>query len=167
MASIKYGCITPNIKGREYPVAASQYFVHDGVNAVYLDGSGHVTLALTATATLKGVAIVPKGRGAGSSDSYWKSSATAGADKLFVITDLEAEYLLPAGGTAIGDTTVTAAMAGNACDLVAVNDGTATFVDVDTSSTDVFLIQAPGINYGGAATDVVVKINPAKTQADT
>lgn len=161
MASIKYGCITPNVVGREYPVAASQYFRHDGVNAVYLDGSGHVTLALTATATLKGVAVVPKGRGAGSSDSYWLSNATAAVDKVFVITDLGAEYLLPA------DDTVTAAMAGNACDLISVNDGTATTVDVGTSSTDVFLIQAQGINYGGAATDVVVKINPAKVQADT
>lgn len=161
MASIKYGCITPNVVGREYPVAASQYFRHDGVNAVYLDGSGHVTLALTATATLKGVAVVPKGRGAGSSDSYWLSNATAAVDKVFVITDLGAEYLLPA------DDTVTAAMAGDACDLISVNDGTATTVDVGTSSTDVFLIQAQGINYGGAATDVVVKINPAKVQADT
>lgn len=161
MASIKYGCITPNVVGREYPVAASQYFRHDGVNAVYLDGSGHVTLALTATATLKGIAVVPKGRGAGSSDSYWLSNATAAVDKVFVITDLGAEYLLPA------DDTVTAAMAGNACDLISVNDGTATTVDVGTSSTDVFLIQAQGINYGGAATDVVVKINPAKVQADT
>lgn len=167
MASIKYGCITPNVSGREYPVAASQFFYHDGVNAVYLDGSGHVTLALTATTTLKGIAIVPKGRGAGSSDSYWKSNATAAVDKIFVITDPNAEYLLPAGGTAAGDTTVTAAMAGNACDLTAVNDGTVTWVDVDTSTTDVFLIQAQGINYGGATTDVVVKINPAKVQADT
>lgn len=161
MASIKYGCITPNVVGREYPVAASQYFYHDGVNAVYLDSSGHVTLALTATATLKGIAVVPKGRGAGSSDSYWLSNATAGVDKIFVITDPNAEYLLPA------DATVTAAMAGNACDLISVNDGTATQVDVGTSLTDVFLIQAQGINYGGAATDVVVKINPAKVQADT
>jgi len=161
MASIKYGCITPNVTGREYPVAAAQYFRHDGVNAVYLDGSGHVTLGLSATATLKGIAIVPKGRGAGTSDNYWKSSATAAADSVFVITDLEAEYLLPA------DDTATAAMAGNACDLISVNDGTATTVDVGTSTTDVFLIQAAGTKYGGTTTDVVVKINPAKVQADT
>jgi len=167
MASIKYGCITPNVVGREYPVAASQFFRHDGVNAVYLDGSGHVLLAVSATATLKGVAIVPKGRGAGSSDNYWKSNATAAVDSVFVITDPDAEYLLPAGYTTIADTTITAALAGNACDLIAVNDGTATFVDADTSTTDVFLIQAAGSKYGGATTDIVVKINPAKVQADT
>lgn len=166
MASIKYGCITPNVVGREYPVAASQFFRHDGVNAVYLDGSGNVLLAVSATATLKGVAIVPKGRGAGSSDNYWKSNATAAVDSVFVITDLDAEYLLPAGYTTIADTTITAALAGNAVDLIAVNDGTVTFVDADTGTTDVFIVQAAGSKYGGAATDIVVKLNPAKIQAD-
>lgn len=161
MASPLYGCISPSPRVREYPVAASQYFRHNGVNAVYLDGSGHVTLALTATATLKGFAIVPQGRGAGTSDNYWLSSSSAGQDKIMVIVDTDAEILAPA------DDTVTQAMAGNACDLIAVNDGTATTVDVGTSSTDVFLIQALGSKYGGAATDVVVKMNPAKVQADT
>jgi hypothetical protein len=164
MAHLKYGCLHPAPKTKEYPVAASQYFRHDGVNAVYLDGSGHVTLALTATATLLGIAIVPKGRGAGSSDNYWLSSATAGKDKIPVIAvDGGYEFLAKA------DDTVTAAMKGNACDLIAVNDGTATTVDVGTSSTDVFLIQDLGTNVkaDASATDVVVKINPAKVQADT
>lgn len=161
MAHLIYGCKTPNAIGQEYPVAASQYFRHDGVNAVYLDSSGHVTLALTATATLKGIVVAPKGRGAGASDSYWLSSATAGKDKLFVITDPTAKFLAPA------DDTVTAAMAGNACDLIAVNDGTATQVDVGTSSTDVFIIDGVGTLAGGAATDVLFHINPAKLQADT
>lgn len=162
MAHPKYGCITPNVQVVEYPVAASQYFRHDGVNAVYLDASGNVTLALTATATLLGIAIVPKGRGAGSDDDYWLSSSSAGVDKIPVIlaSNSNARYLLPA------DATVTAAMRGNACDLIAVNDGTATYVDVGTSVTDVFIIQDLGSKYGGDATDVVVKINPAKIQAD-
>jgi len=161
MAHLKYGCKTPNAAGKEYPVAASQYFRHDGVNAVYLDSSGHVTLALTNTATLKGIAIVPKGRGAGASDDYWLSSSTAGKDKVFVITDPNAKFLAPA------DDTVTAAMAGNACDLVSVNDGTATQVDVGTSSTDVFIIDGVGTDAGGSATDVLFHINPSKYQADT
>ena len=164
MASVKYGCLHPAPVTVEYPVAASQYFYHNGVNAVYLDGSGHVTLALTATATLIGVAVVPTGRGAGSSDNYWLSSATAGKDKIAVIPIGEGyDFLFPA------DDTVTAAMRGNACDLIAVNDGTATQVDVGTSSTDVFIIQDLGTNKSvkAAATDVVVKLNPAKVQADT
>ena len=164
MASMKYGPLETGYKTIELPVAASQYFYHNGVNAVYLDGSGHVTLALTATATLFGIALPPAGRGAGTSDNYWLSSSTAGKDKIAVIPVSEnAQFLCPA------DDTVTAAMRGNACDLIAVNNGTATTVDVGTSSTDVFLIEGLGTDYkaDAAATDVVVRINPAKVQADT
>ena len=82
MASIKYGPLDPAPKTKMYPVAASQYFYHEGESFVYLDSSGNVTKALTATGTIFGWAIVPKGRGAGSSDDYWKSSATAAADRV-------------------------------------------------------------------------------------
>lgn len=170
MSHIIYGGVDGNVNRRaeERSVAASQYFRHDGVNLVYLDDSGHVTLALTATATIYGRAIVPGGRGAGASDAYWLSSATAGADKVTVIPISASErFLVRAGGTAVGDTTVTAAMVGNACDIVAVNDGTATWADVDTSSTDVLLIKGVGTDYGGSSTDVLVAINPSKIQADT
>jgi hypothetical protein len=159
MAHPLYGAVNC-VETKEYPVAASQFFRHAGVNLVYLDGSGHVTLALTATATLLGMAIVPKGMGAGASADYWKSSATAGADKIAVVVDPEAKYLLPA------DNTVTEAMKGNACDIIAVNDGTATYVDVDNGTYDILIIVDQGLKYGGAATDVVVKINPIKFQAD-
>lgn len=164
MASLKHRCIEPGgVKTVELPVAASQYFRHNGVNAVYLDSNGRVTLALTATATLYGIAVVPAGRGAGSSDDYWLSSSTAGADKIAVIPATEnARFCLPS------DDTVTAAMRGNSCDLIAVNDGTATQVDVGTSSTKVFIIDdlATNVVAGAAATDVIVRINPAKIQAD-
>lgn len=163
MASLKYGCLDPSPKTKEYPVAASQYFYHNGINVVYLDGSGNVTLALTATASVLGVAIVPKGRGAGTSDNYWLSSSTAGKDKIAVIDALDGyEFLLPA------DDTVTAAMRGNNCDLIAVNDGTATTVDVGTASTNIFIIVDLGTNVkaNAAATDVVVKFDPARRQSD-
>ena len=164
MASLKYGCLSPAPKTKEYPVAATQYFYHNGINVVFLDGSGNATLALTATGTVLGIAIVPKGRGAGTSDNYWLSSASAAADKIPVIDALDGyEFLLPA------DDTVTAAMNGNACDLIAVNNGTATTVDVGTSSTDIFHIIDLGTNVksDAVATDVVVKFNKAKRQADT
>lgn len=164
MAHTKYGPLKAGVKTIELPVAASQYFRHDGVNAVYIDSSGHVTLALTATTTLFGIAIVPKGRGAGTSDNYWLSSSTAAQDKIPVVPISEnAQFLCKA------DDTVTIAMVGNACDLIAVNDGTATTVDVGTSSKDVFLIEGRGVDYkaDAAATDVVIRINPAKVQADT
>lgn len=164
MSSLLYGGVTAgaNRFAEEHPVAASQFFRHDGVNLVFLDSSGHVTLALTATATIYGRAIVPGGTGADTDNSYWKSSATAGADKMTIIPVAASERIL-----AKADDTVTEAMIGNAADIIAVNDGTETLVDVGTTSTDVLLIVGKGIDYNGSATDVVVKINPAKTQADT
>ena len=164
MASLKYGCLHPAPKTKEYPVAASQHFYHNGINVVFLDGSGNLELAVTATATVLGFAIVPKGRGTSPSDDYWESSTTAAEDKIQVIDALDGyEFLLPA------DDTVTAAMRGNACDLIAVNDGTATTVDVGTSTTDIFHIVDLGTNVksDAVATDVVVKFNKAKRQADT
>lgn len=166
MAHIKYGVLD----GHKYrsvtlPVAASQFFRHDGINLVYLDSNGRVTLALTATATLFGIAQVPTGMGAGTSADYWKSSATAGADSIAVYPfalNPNLAMLLPS------DATVTAAMRGNSCDIIAVNDGTATQVDVGTSSTKVLIILGLGTDYkqNAAITDVVVTVNPAKIQAD-
>ena len=163
MASLVYGCLDPCPKTKEYPVAASQYFYHEGFNACYLDSSGNVTGALTATATLLGYAIVPKGMGAGTSADYWLSSATAAADRIAVIDALDGyEFLAP------GIITVTAAMTGGSWDLVAVNDGTATYVDFDTSSTAVVICTDLGVNRKADApiTSGVVKFNPAKRQAD-
>lgn len=163
MASLKYGCLSPAPSTRILPVAASQYFYHNGVNAVYLDSSGNVTLALTATTTLFGVAVVPTGMGAGTDPLVWKSSATAGQDKIpvILISD-DDEYMFPS------DATIAASDRGNSCDLIAVNDGTATTVDPDASSTKVFIIQDLATNRvaNAAATDVIVKLNIAKQQAD-
>ncbi len=162
MASVKYGCITPSVETKEYAVAASQYFYHDGSSFVYLDGSGNVTLGLSATTTLIGYAIVPKGKGAGTSNSYWLSSATTGADKIAVITDPKARYLVPSTAT------VTAGMKGDTADLGGVNDGTQQYIRAGTQTLDVLIIEDVGTSItGGAATDGVVKINPTKFQADT
>ena len=162
MASRLYGVLRAGHSSQMLPVAASQYFYHNGVPLVYLDGSGHVTLALTADTTVYGIAVVPGGMGAGASNDYWLSSATAGKDEIPVIPVSEnALFLLPA------DATPTIAQMGDACDHIAVNDGTATTVDVGTSSTDLFLIKDIGSAHGGPAASVVVQINPAKVQADT
>ena len=161
--SLKYGCITPNPKGRQYPVAASQYFAHEGEGFVHLDSSGHVTKSLTATATIFGYVEAPAGVGAGAAGStYWKSSATAGADHVFVITDKNAEFLVPA------PIATTGAMLGGAWDIICVNDGVAGTADLDTSSTKVLIATELGTNvaHDAAASDVVVMINEAKRQAD-
>ena len=156
MASPKYGCLDPKARSKVYPVEASQYFYHNGVNAVILSADGLIQLAITADQKLFGFAVVPGGMGAGTNPLYWLSSATAGKDKIPVILAVDKySFLLPA------DDTVTASMKGNACDMIAVNDGTATTVDVGTGSQDVFTIQDLGVNVCGwaSATDVVVKIN--------
>ena len=167
MAHIRYGCLNPNAKTVEYPVAASQYFRHDGPNFVYLDSSGHLTLVVTATTTIFGYAIVPKGGGAGTSpNDYWLSSAIAGADRIpVIVTDENEDYIC------LADALATAAQAGDECDLLTDNDGTACYVDIGTSSTDVLIIQglasADPYKIAGAATnDVVVKINPEFRQHD-
>lgn len=160
----KLGCINGVHRSKEYPVAASQKFNRTGGAFVYLDGSGHVTLALSATATLFGYAVVPQGIGSGlgTDSAVWQSSATAGADRIPVITDLNAEFLVPTAGA------VTAAMAGNAVDIVGVNDGTQQTCNEAAGSTDVLIIQGRGMDLAGATTTsfAVVKRNPAKNQAD-
>jgi len=165
MASLKYGCLHPAPKTKEYPVAASQYFQHDGLTAVYLDSSGNLTGALTATGTLLGMAIIPKGRGntTNTSDEYWLSSATAAADRLPVVLASDGyEFLVP------GIITVTAAMKGGSWDMIGVNSASAHYVDFDTSSSAVFICVDLGTNVkvDAAATDGVVIFNPAKIQAD-
>lgn len=158
----KYGCITGVPRSKMYPVAASQYINRSTGAFVFLDASGHVEVAITATQKLFGYVGCPAGSGAGTSADYWKSSATAGADKIPVIRiNSDNEFLMPA------DDTVTVSMAGNAADLVSVNDGTAQQIDVGTTTNDVFLIQDVGTKAGGTTTDVIVKINPAEIQIDT
>jgi len=163
MASIKYGCLEPNPKTKMFPVAASQYFYHEGCNAVILDDDGNIRQLLTLDETIFGVAVVPKGMGAGTSNDYWLSSATAAADIIPVIMAIEKyNFLFPS------DSTITASMIGNACDIVAVNDGTSTYVAAETGTEDVFTIQDLGTNVHAAAsaTDVIVKLNLNNLQAD-
>ena len=164
MASVKYGCLDPDPKTKMYPVAASQYFYHEGCNAVIVDDDGNIRQLLTLDETIFGVAIVPAGRGAGASDSYWLSSATAGADKIPVVMAISGyTFLFPS------DATITESMKGNACDIVAVNDGTATYVAPGTGTEDVFTIEDLGINVSAkaSATDIVVKLNLNNLQSDT
>jgi hypothetical protein len=166
MAHMNYGCMHPSPKTTEYPVAASQYFAHNGPNLVYLDGSGNVTKALTsATTTIFGIAVIPTGRGnpTNTSDVYWMSSATAAEDRVPVIkVDSNYNFLLLSNGTP------TASQAGDACDVLAVNDANPDYVAVATSTTDVMIIQGRGVDFDNRATtaDVVVKLNRTKRQSD-
>ena len=161
---IRYGHVGGGKWGRRHPVAATQYFHPRGSHFVYFDSNGRVTLALTSTATLGGWACVPTTFEPGSTadaNGYWTSSATAGADKIFVIQDITAIYHCPT--TAAGGLSVQARI-GELSDIVGVNDGTAQYVTPGTNTTDVL------INMGlipGETNEILVRINEAKNQKDT
>jgi len=160
MASRKYGPLNGMNRFREMPVAASQYFCHEGVNFFDIDSSGHVTLLETADGSIAGWADCPGGRGntTNTSDLYWLSSATAGASKVqCVLLEEGASFLLRA------DATPTQAQVGDCCDITAANSATASYVNIGTSSTDVLIIEDLGSNHGGPAASVVVRMNPEES----
>ena len=167
MASPKYGCLDPNPRTVEFPVAASQYFQHNGITLVNVDSSGNIEGCLTDTSVtlVLGMAVVPKGRGnsTNTSDLYWLSSATAGADKIPVIlAESGYEFLMPAS------TTAATSHIGNAYDIVGVNTASTHYVDLAAGDEDVVIVTRLGTDVArGSATDVVVKMNPLMIQADT
>jgi len=103
MAEIRYDQREGTGKGREYPIAASQYFSRRGGKFVYLNINGHANMCASYS-TVSGYATcattnaifgwlnTPK-----DADGYnaWKSSSTAGADKGFVIYDLDGVFEMP------------------------------------------------------------------------
>ncbi len=163
MAHMNYGCMHPNPKTTEYPVAANQYFPHVGPSLVDVNGTGFLTLAETADSAIFGVAIVPTGRGnpTNTSDLYWMSGPE-GQDRIPVIkVDSGYSFLL------LADDTPAVSQAGDNCDLTATNSASVDYVNIGTSSTAVFIIQGRGVDFDNraGANDVVVKLNPAKRQS--
>jgi len=80
--ALRYGWVEGDGKGREIKVAADQYVHRQGGKFVRIDSTGAVVLATTISSVLHGWAEVPKH--ADGKDA-WKSSSTAGNDKVFVI----------------------------------------------------------------------------------
>ncbi len=161
-----YGPLNPNVETVEYKVNADEVWHHAGANFCILGSDGFVTQALGSTATIFGYAMIPKGVGAGSAVASWKASATDGKDTVAVVLASAGEtFIVPA------DATATIGQSGDACDLLnaSATDATASLVDIGTSSTDVFIIQGLATDKVAAAagTDILVKVNPAKLQADT
>jgi hypothetical protein len=142
------------------PFAASQQFHELGCAFTYADASGHQALALTATATLFGWALL------GFSPQAPEVSGTHGARKFTTSSTAATKYdCKPLTGSeyiwGIGDASFSESDRGNACDLIGVNDGTQQKIDIGTSSTDVLRI------IGGDGTAILVAVNPSKLQADT
>ena len=115
MAEIKYRHVEGPGKGREYKVAADQYFGRRGGKFVYLaDSTGHVTAANANASQLFGWAVTPKDT---SGKNAWKSSSTAGADKVYVITGKDDRFEIPyKAGSSISSCLATSLM-GEACEI--------------------------------------------------
>lgn len=96
MAELRYVQVEGSGDGREYPVAANQYFHRRGGKFVYLS-SGQVNLCASGATGVFGWCDSPKQ--ATGYDAY-KSSATAGADKLFVVYGKDFVAEMPFSGTA-------------------------------------------------------------------
>lgn len=156
-----------DLKGFDIPVAASQYFNPRGGSVIYLDSSGHVTLALTATTTVFGWAMVPHSFLYGTTDhanGYKISSSTAGADTLFVYPfACNPGMILKMPCTTSG---AVIARRGELVDMVAVNDGTAQYVNTAASSTDIFHFISI-VPDTSDTSSCLVTVNNAKYQADT
>jgi len=139
---INYGPVVGNWDIHDEPVAASQIFHPTGGHLVYMDSSGHMTLALTAIGHLYGWCFAPRSFEVGStaaSNGYFTSSSTAGGTKLPVASFARnpgMRFKMPT--TASGGLAVQARV-GEACDIVGVNDGTAQYATPGTASTNVLL----------------------------
>jgi hypothetical protein len=115
MAEIRFGKREGSRGGKEYPCAADQYFQRRGGHFVTMV-DGDIVLSASKTALrgdgLLGWAETPKDA---SGESYWKSSATARTDYIFVHTAVDNVYELPFDGHLAS---LTATLIGRGCDLV-------------------------------------------------
>ena len=164
MSAIAYGWRKGGRGGLWKGIAATQHFHPQGGRMCYLDATGFVVGALTATGALFGWAEIGTSLKPGStaaSNGYWSSSSVANTDKCYVINDLTAVFEMPcASGTTYAD-----ARDGELCDIVGVNDGTIQTANPGTNVQDV-LIVAGGPNTS-ATNSIMVKINFEELQTDT
>ena len=159
MAEIRFGKREGQRGGKEYPVAADQYFQRRGGHLVTIV-DGHIYLSASKAALrgdgLLGWAETPKDA---AGYNYWKSSSTAGADSVFVHTSVDNVYEMPWYGS-VG-ASLTATLIGRGAELICTPLTSAnqmarigkvaspiTIVDVDTDNTTVFVRIKPGSKTG-------------------
>jgi len=89
---IKMGHAYGSGRGQELGVAANQYMHSRGGHFVYLDSAGAVTMCASNSTEIFGWACAPK-----NADGYnsWKSSSTAKADSVYVVSGLEDRFVMP------------------------------------------------------------------------
>lgn len=99
MAQLTYGHVEGPGKGREYPIAASQYFHRLGGKFVLINSAGNASLLGSLNTYVAGWMEAPRDEFSGLKNS-WMSDTTAKADKGFVIYGLEDVFEMPANQTA-------------------------------------------------------------------
>ena len=156
MAEIKYEMRKGLGKGSEIPVAADQYVSRLGGKFVYLD-AGNVTMCASDSTKVYGWALPPKDAAGYNS---WKSSSTAEADKIFVITELDAEFEMP---YTAGDT-LAASLVGEDCSIVDTGTTYTTIQVAKAGNTGLAasLLVITGVDVDNST--VLVKIKPAYKQ---
>ena len=157
MAEIKYGHMEGPGRGKEIPVAASQYFSRLGGHFVYLN-AGNVTLNASATGIVAGWAEVPKDT---AGYNAWKSSATAETDKVFVITGLGDTFKLPIDET---NASLAASYLGQGACLM-ISGSTYTTIQSAKIGGNVAASPVSIVGVDVANKTVLVKIKPSKLQA--
>lgn len=158
MAELRYGHVEGPHQGREYPVAASQYFHRRGGKFVYI-ASGNVNICASANGDVMGWAEVPK-----HTEGYdsWLSSSTAGKDSVFVVYGLNDLFEIPY------NTTVTTSLIGRKVGIIH-GGSTATDRTVDASSMQMAAlgVSASPLEVVDVNTDtdtLLVRISPDNKQ---
>jgi hypothetical protein len=168
MSEVRYGPVQgmTGLKVYEMPVAATQYFNPTGTFFCYLDSSGHVVMAITATQYLFGWVFAPTSFDAGSTaatNGYFTSSSTAAATKLLVAPFVANPGMVMRVKVATG--LAVRARVGEVIDLVGVNDGTAQYADTTASTND--LLSVVDLPSDGDTNTILVVANPLEVQKDT
>jgi hypothetical protein len=145
---IKYGLREGARHGREYPVAANQYFHNRGGHFVYMDTAGNVTLCASDTSKVLGWADTPK---QASGYSSWKSSA---GDSVFVITNNDAVYEIPYDNSG-GNASVNATLVDKSIGLVSL--GT-TYDLIQTGRSGISASPLRVVDYDKDNVTVLVKL---------
>ena len=154
MGEIRYGHREGPGKGKEYPVAASQTFYRRGGKFCYLDSTGAVTVGnCNAATTIMGWAETPKDA---SGYTYWTSSSTAKADKVFVIRPTPSDvFEIPCK-----DTSLSASSVGLGAALILAS-GIQQADIANTASTEMLQV----VGFDNDNDTVLVTVKPAYVQS--
>ena len=156
---IRYGLVEGEGKGREIPLTPDQYFHRQGGHFVQLI-AGNATLCASGVTKVFGWAETPK-----QADGYeaWKGSATAEADKLFIMyADPDNVFAIPATLSTTYKS-VAASLVGKGCGLV-LGGTTYTirqYAKIGTTATPLFIVDVDSDH------DILyVKVKQTKRQAN-